>query len=126
MSDGLDNYPGLKGLVEATELSTEKILPTSLFQAFLKQLELNGISLNRGGRLELLELIGKTVRFRSGTFRSVWPSYRESGAKVILRSELIGEFEKQGLSTEDSLRAAEIFFEMVEKGELGENHSTCV
>ena len=126
MSNGLDSYSGLRSLVEAyviqqrrrcTEVSARMLLPLSVLQAFQGQLELRRISSDRKGRIELAEVLGKLFS-PTGTFTNT-PSFPcESISKVILRSELVGEFEKQGLSTEDSLRAAEVFLEMAKKGVL--------
>lgn len=117
MSNELGSYPELCSLVGATEVSARALLPLSLLQTFREQLDLRRISSDRKVRIELAEVLGKLFS-PTGTFTNT-PSFPcESISKVILRSELVGEFEKQGLSTEDSLRAAEVFLEMVKKGDL--------
>ena len=111
MSRELDSYPGLKSLVEATELSNKTILHASLLQAFLDQLGARKVSISRLGRLELSELIGKTVTFNPGLFRpSIWPTG--------LRFELVREFERLGSSSSDAWDAADLFLEMAKKGGL--------
>jgi len=91
---------------------------TNVFQTFLERFEAIRASSSRQGRLELLELVDPRLREISPSFRLpiwCWPSYNESANRAVLRSELIVEFEKQGLSTGDALKAAELFFEMANK-----------